>query len=103
MSHIMINARRSFRFSFLTLALLAMALVALLMLERTSSSAPVVTKLVPASSSSAQSDAKGGEDKGDKGDKDKGDKGDKDHKPKHCKDGHGKDDEHNKHCKISEG
>jgi hypothetical protein len=92
MSHIMINARRSFRFSFLTLALLAMALVALLMLERTSSSAPVVTKLVPASSSASHSDGKGGEDKGDK-----------DHKPKHCKDGHGKDDEHNKHCKISEG
>ena len=41
--------------------------------------------------------------KGDKGDKG-GDHGGKGGNPdKHCKDGHGKDDAHNKHCHISQG
>jgi hypothetical protein len=85
MSTFVTHARRSVRFSFLTLTLLTLALVALLMLERTGSSSPVITKLTPADSSSS-SHGKG-----------------QGNPPGHCTDGHGHDAEHNKHCQMSEG
>src|SRR4051794_2400616 len=99
---------RALRLPLLILAILALMWWGLATAER-SSSTPQSLKAQTVSSDSKSK----GDDKGDKGDKDKGDKdnhkkcgdGDNDNDdhgcppPKHCKDGHGKDDEHNKHCR----
>jgi hypothetical protein len=85
--------RRTVRFSVLTFALLVLAMLALLMLER-GGTAPPVTTLPGTHSVSSSSKSVDTDGKKEKVEKDK---------PKHCSDGHGKDAEHSKNCDISEG
>jgi hypothetical protein len=94
---------RALRLPLLLLAILALVWLGLSTAEGTSSHPQGLN----AQTVSSQSNTKG-DDKGDaKGDKDKDKKcGDGDNDgddncppPKHCKDHHGHDDEHNKHCR----
>ena len=79
---------RALRLPLVLIAVLALLWVGLMSVERTSSRPAGLRVVNVSSQSNANSDAKGG----DRGTAD-------DNSPKHCTDGHGHDDVHNKHCR----